>query len=69
MSDSDKMKEGKIGADLNFQKKKRRKKGCPIRPAFSEAEKEDVTCAAGVARLKNITYLVVRIGHYQRNMD
>lgn len=54
---------------LKFPKEETKKKGCPIRPAFSEAEKEDVTCAAGMARLKNITYLVVRIGRYQRNMD
>lgn len=54
---------------LKFPKEETKKKGCPIRPAFSEAEKEDVTCAAGMARPKNITYLVVRIGLYQRNMD
>ena len=54
---------------LKFPKEETKKKGCPIRPAFSEAGKIDAICATSTARLKNITYLVVRIGHYQRNMD
>lgn len=69
MSDSDKMKEGKISADLNFQKKKRRKKGCPIRPAFSEAGKEDVICADGTHRPKSIIFLADLTEHYPNNMD
>lgn len=54
---------------LKFPKEETKKKGCPIQQASFQAKKEDVTCAGDMHRLKNITYLAVRIGHYQRNMD
>lgn len=43
---------------------KRRKKECPTHQVFLEAERAGATCAADTDILKNIIYLVVRIGHY-----
>ena len=54
---------------LKFPKEETKKKECPTHQAFWEAGKIDAICATSTARLKNITYLVVRIGLYQRNMD
>lgn len=54
---------------LKFPKEETKKKGCPIRPAFSEAEKEDVTCADGTYRLKNIIFLADLTEHYPNNTD
>lgn len=54
---------------LKFPKEETKKKRCPIRPAFSEAGKEDVTCADGTHRLKNIIFLADLTGHYPNNMD
>lgn len=51
------------------EKKKRRKKRCPIRQAFLEAGKEDVICADGTHRPKSIIFLADLTEHYPNNMD
>lgn len=56
-------------SELKFPKEKTKKKGYPIQQASFQVEKEDVTYAGDMHRPKNITYLAVRIGYYQRNMD
>ena len=54
---------------LKFPKGEKKKKECPIQQVFLEVEKTGATCAADMDILKNIIYLVARIGHYQKNMD
>ena len=54
---------------LKFPKEETKKKGCPIRPAFLEAGKEDVICADGTHRPKSIIFLADLTEHYPNNMD
>ena len=54
---------------LKYPKGEKKKKECPTHQVFLEAERAGATCAADTDILKNIIYLVVRIGHYQKNMD
>lgn len=54
---------------LKFPKGEKKKKRMSHPPSILGSRKAGATCAADTDILKNIIYLVVRIGHYQKNMD